>query len=98
MGMREGWLAKPDSSATLDVFFELSEYVLLTDLEVLYGKSFCDKYGARVIPGFRQRGAGGLLRGARRLSARGHRRAARAPRAVRGRALGDARLPRGWRS
>lgn len=52
--MREGWLAKPDSSAPLDVFFELSEYVLLTDLEVLYGKSFCDKYGARVIPGFRQ--------------------------------------------
>ena len=52
--MREGWLAKPESSATLDVFFELSEYVLLTDLEVLYGKSFCDKYGARVIPGFRQ--------------------------------------------
>ena len=22
--------------------------------QVLYGKSFCDKYGARVIPGFRQ--------------------------------------------
>ena len=40
--LREGWLARPDPAARLDVFFELSEYVLRADLEVLYGKSFCD--------------------------------------------------------
>ena len=44
--LREGWLARPDPAARLDVFFELSEYVLRADLEVLYGKSFCDTCAA----------------------------------------------------
>jgi len=52
--MREGWLARPDPEARLDVFFELSEYVLRTDLEVLYGRSFTERYGDRIIPKFRQ--------------------------------------------
>jgi len=52
--LREGWLARPDPAARLDVFFELSEYVLRADLEVLYGKSFCDTYGDRIMPKFRE--------------------------------------------
>jgi len=52
--MRERWLARPDPAAPVDVFFELSEYVLRTDLEVLYGRSFEQKYGDQIMPGFRQ--------------------------------------------
>jgi len=52
--MRERWLARPDPSAPLDVFFELSEYVLRVDLEVLYGTSFRDRYADRIMPKFRQ--------------------------------------------
>ena len=48
--MREGWLARPDPAAPLDVFFELSEYVLRADLEVLYGRSFCDKCALPAVP------------------------------------------------
>lgn len=52
--MRERWLARPQPAPPLDVFFELSEYVLRVDLEVLYGTSFRDRYADRIMPKFRQ--------------------------------------------
>lgn len=51
--IREGWL-KRERGGSLDIFFELSEYVIRADLEVLYGRSFCEKYADRILPSFRR--------------------------------------------
>jgi len=51
--MRKRWL-ESSRGGQLDIFFELSEYVIRADLEVLYGRSFCDKYADRILPSFRQ--------------------------------------------
>ena len=39
--------------ASLDVFAELSEFVLCSDLEVLYGRAFCDAHGPQLLTSFR---------------------------------------------
>mmetsp|Transcript_25172 Transcript_25172/g.43020 ORF Transcript_25172/g.43020 Transcript_25172/m.43020 type:complete len:518 (-) Transcript_25172:290-1843(-) len=50
--MRGRWLAQP-RDAPLDVFFELSEFVLRSDLEVLFGPDFTSRYADRILPSFR---------------------------------------------
>jgi len=52
--MRERWLESPGGGGTLDIFFELSEYVIRADLEVLYGAAFTEKYADRILPSFRK--------------------------------------------
>jgi len=49
--MQERWAALPAGS-TLDIFCELSEYVLLADLEVIYGEAFAAKHGAQIVAKF----------------------------------------------
>ena len=49
----ESWLARgEDGSSPLPVFFQLSEYVLLADLEALYGPRFTQTYTQRILPCF----------------------------------------------
>jgi len=49
--LRERWLSKGPAEP-LAVFLELSDYVLLADLEVLYGKQFTQQYASRILPCF----------------------------------------------
>ena len=44
--------ASDGGMAELDVFIELSEYVLRADLEVLYGEAFCEEHAPRLLVTF----------------------------------------------
>jgi len=51
--LRDRWLnSGPDEA--LSIFFELSDFVLLADLEVLYGKRFTQLHAPRILPCFQQ--------------------------------------------
>ena len=49
--IRSQWLTR-GGVPPLKPFFELSEFVLLADLELLYGASFVERYGERILPRF----------------------------------------------
>jgi len=48
----DNWLDEPAQGKPLNVFFELSEFVLRADLEILYGTAFCEKYADAILPDF----------------------------------------------
>jgi len=50
--IRAKWLDESAQGEPLNVFFELSEFVLRADLEILYGPSFAEKYADRILPDF----------------------------------------------
>lgn len=61
--IRDTWIARrgdplathtEENDRPLNVFFELSEFVLRADLEILFGPSFCAKYADRILPEFQQ--------------------------------------------
>ena len=49
--LRERWLSVGNGDS-LAVFLELSDYVLLSDLELLYGRRFTQTYSSRILPCF----------------------------------------------
>jgi len=51
--MQQRWSGLPAGSE-LNIFCELSEYVLLADLEVIYGKTFREAHGDAIIAEFAQ--------------------------------------------
>ena len=51
-GLLDGSSTAFDADGGLDVFLELSKYVLKADLEVLYGTSFTEKHAPRLISRF----------------------------------------------
>eukprot|EP00316_Scyphosphaera_apsteinii_P004472 CAMPEP_0119320424 /NCGR_PEP_ID=MMETSP1333-20130426/52420_1 /TAXON_ID=418940 /ORGANISM="Scyphosphaera apsteinii, Strain RCC1455" /LENGTH=482 /DNA_ID=CAMNT_0007327145 /DNA_START=432 /DNA_END=1883 /DNA_ORIENTATION=- len=54
--IRDSWLENHGETQQrpLNVFFELSEFVLRADLEILYGPTFCAKYADRILPEFQR--------------------------------------------
>ena len=53
-GVRERWMRRPAPSRPLLVFFELSEFVLRADLELLYGRRFSETHAPLLLPRFTQ--------------------------------------------
>ena len=49
--MQERWASRPPGS-DLNIFYELSEYVLLADLEVIYGRTFREAHSETIIKEF----------------------------------------------